>query len=52
MKKLCTDEVGEFKMKQKKKKTGFAIRKNVLFLNMTLIWLLLWLCISKMICRA
>jgi hypothetical protein len=29
MRKLCTDEVGEFKMKKfLKKKTGFAIRKK------------------------
>jgi hypothetical protein len=52
MRKLCTDEVGEFKMKKfKKKKLVLQFEKNVLFFT-TLIWLLLWLCISKMICRA
>jgi hypothetical protein len=47
MRKLCTDEVGGVKMKKKMKKARFAIRKNT-----ALVWLLLWLCISKMIRRA
>jgi hypothetical protein len=42
--KLCTDEVGGAKMK-KMKITCFAIRKKRILL-------FLWLCISKMICRA
>jgi len=51
MRKLCTDEVGGVKMKKDEKKTHFSIRKNV-FSFIALFWLLIWLCISKMICRA
>jgi len=50
MRKLCTDEVRGFKIKEMKKKNVFC---NFIFLNLTaLFWLLLWLCIPKMIGRA
>ncbi len=43
--KLCTDEVGGVKMKENER-NAFCNSKIVLSL------LLLWLCISKMICKA
>jgi hypothetical protein len=51
MRKLCTDEVGGVKMKKNEKKKHFVIKKNV-FSLLLFFWLLLWLCIAKMICRA
>jgi hypothetical protein len=51
MRKLCTNEVGGVKIKKNEKKTRFAIRKKRIFF-IALLWLLLWLCISKMIFRA
>jgi hypothetical protein len=42
--------VGGVKMKKNWKKTHFAIRENIFFYCS--FWLILWLCISKMICRA
>jgi hypothetical protein len=45
--KLCTDEVGGVKMK----KTAFYDLKKRIFFT-ALCWLLLWLCISKMIWEA
>jgi hypothetical protein len=38
-------------MKKEEEKTHFTIRKNVCF-SITCFWPLLWLCISKMICKA
>lgn len=49
--KLCTDEGGGVKMKKNEKKTTFCNLKNCIFFP-ALFWLLLWLCISKMICKA
>jgi hypothetical protein len=50
MRKLCTNEVGGVKMKKNEKKTHFVLKKYFFFT--ALLWLLLWLCISKMVCRA
>ncbi len=47
MRKVCIDEVREFKMK---KNVFFNLKKSIFF--NALFWLFLWLCISKMICRA
>ncbi len=47
LRKLCTDEVGGVKMK---KNTFCNSKKRIFFI--ALFWLLIWLCISKMICRA
>jgi hypothetical protein len=49
MRKLSTDEVGGVKMKQMKKLV-LQFEKHIFFI--ALFWLLFWLCISKMICRA
>jgi hypothetical protein len=59
MRKLCIDEVGEVKMKksekkhvlQFEKKHGLQFEKKHIFFT-ALFWLLLWLCILKMICKA
>jgi hypothetical protein len=52
--KLCTDEIGEVKIKksEKKKKKVLQSEKIYKFFTVLVFWLLLWLCISKMICRA
>jgi hypothetical protein len=43
MRKLCTDEVVRVQNEEKlKKKLVLQFKKNVLFLNITLIWLLLF----------
>jgi hypothetical protein len=50
MKKICIDEVGGVIMKKNEKKTTFCkLTKYFFFTNF--FWLLLWLCISKMICK-
>ncbi len=49
-KKLCTDEVGEIKMKKNSKKHGLQSNKTYFLYYFFL--LLLWLCISKMNCKA
>jgi hypothetical protein len=50
-KKFCTHEVRGVKMKKNEKKNAFFNLKKRIFFT-ALFWLLLWLCISKMICRA
>jgi hypothetical protein len=50
MRKLCTDEVGGVKIKKMKKKKVFC--NFILFSLTALLWLLLWLCIPKMIGKA
>jgi hypothetical protein len=50
MRKLCTNEVGGAKMKKNEKKMHFVLKKYFFFT--ALVRLLLWLCISKMVCRA
>jgi hypothetical protein len=50
MRKLCIDEVRGVKMK-KNEKNLFCNSKKRIFL-IALFWLLLWLRISKMICKA
>jgi hypothetical protein len=51
MRKLCIDEVGEVKMKKSEKKHVLQFEKKHIFFT-ALFWLLLWLCILKMICKA
>jgi len=50
MRKLWTNEVGGVKMKKKEKNTICNLKKRIFFT--AIFWLLLWLCISKMICKA
>jgi hypothetical protein len=50
MRKLCIDEVG-FKMKKNEKNVCCNFKKKHTFF-IAIFWLLLWLYISKMICRA
>jgi hypothetical protein len=50
MRKLCIDEVGGVKMKKNEKNLFCNFKKHNFFI--ALFWLLLWLYISKMICKA
>jgi hypothetical protein len=50
MRKLCIDEVGGVKMEKNEKKSVLQFEKSIFFT--ALFWVLLWLCISKMICKA
>jgi hypothetical protein len=50
--KLCTDEIGGvFKTKKNEKKKAFCNLKKRIFFT-ALFWLLLWVCIAKMISKA
>jgi len=51
MRKLCTNEVGGVKMNKNKKYHILEFEKTY-FLYCSFFWLLLWVCISKMICKA
>jgi hypothetical protein len=48
MRKLCAAEAGGVKME---KKNALCNTKKCIFFT-ALFWLLLWLCVSKMICTA
>jgi hypothetical protein len=52
MRNLCTDEVGGVKVKKNEKKKSVLQLERKVFSLLLFFGCSLWLCISKMICRA